>query len=212
MDKIPFTQRFFGAVLVTVVGGLLVHSITEVPRFATLRALLSSPAEMDSGKALPPAGNGSTPAVDGKEDPDLSAERRTVADVLTVGTAMLSWISDQSDNGPSEPLPSEDTSALVDLGNYTPISRGDLYKLLVPSYLQSIPRTDGWGHPFAFYLNVANPWSPHSFAVRSPGRDGKFSGSIYRPGRSAPDDPDEDIVWTDGYFVQWPNLPKQAED
>jgi hypothetical protein len=41
-------------------------------------------------------------------------------------------------------------------------------------------------------------------AIRSPGRDGKFSYGPYRTGNFTSEDYDEDIVWVIGYFVRWP--------
>ena len=64
--------------------------------------------------------------------------------------------------------------------------------------------TDGWGHPLEYYLNTENPTAPQVMGIRSPGRDGTFSGGRYTVGAFDPGDFDEDIVWADGTFVRWP--------
>lgn len=94
--------------------------------------------------------------------------------------------------------------ASYDLGLISRITAEELEKLLVPQYLTSLPKTDGWGHAYEYYLNVANPLAPQVMAIRSPGRDGIASGSVYSVAKFAPDNFDEDIVWADGFFVRWP--------
>ena len=138
---------------------------------------------------------------------DKDAQKRTVGDIRNVGTAMFSWLTDQvgaSAAGQSQVQPG---SQMVDLARYSLISRERLGEILVPKYLQAIPAADGWGHPYEFYLNEKNVTTPHVMSIRSPGRDGKFSASVYNTGPFQPDNFDEDIVWSDGFFVRWPQKP-----
>jgi hypothetical protein len=143
---------------------------------------------------------------------DQEAQKRTIADLRNVGTILVVWVMDQAGAvaaGPSEtetPDPEE-----ADPEGYSPISRQELEKVLGPRSLtkiSKIPETDGWGHPYEFYLNVADPAAEHVIMIRSPGRDGKFSNGRYRIGTFAPDDFDQDLVWTDGYFARWPEAAK----
>jgi hypothetical protein len=130
---------------------------------------------------------------------DARAQRATVADIRNVGTAMFSWVTDQAGAAAAG-------QKAVDLAKFPPVSTfAALKELLVPKYIQTLPELDGWGNPFEYRLNVKNPTAGASvMSVRSPGRDGKFSGLTYAVGAFPRDDYDRDIVWADGYFVQWP--------
>lgn len=130
---------------------------------------------------------------------DAGAQRRTVADMRNVGTAMFSWVTDQVGAAAAG-------QKAVDLGKFPPVSSfAGLKELLVPKYIQALPERDGWGNPYEYRLNLKNPTAGVSvMSVRSPGRDGKFSGLTYAVEAFPHGDYDRDIVWADGYFVQWP--------
>lgn len=135
---------------------------------------------------------------------DEKAQKRTVADLRNIGTAMFSWLTDNVGAGAAGQSQTETQVPDVSLKDYPPISHEDLGKILVPNYIQSIPETDGWGNPYEFYLNVENTMAEQVMSIRSPGRDGSFSTSTYSVGPFDPIDFDEDIVWSDGFFVRWP--------
>ena len=138
---------------------------------------------------------------------DLEAQEQTVADISNIGTAMFSWLTDQvgaaaaGQSQVPEPAP-------VDLADYREISHRDLEKILVPRYIKRIPEVDGWGHSYKFYLN-ANSLAEEIMSIRSAGRDGAFDGSSYVVGYFDPERFDEDIVWSDGFFVRWPQKPPE---
>jgi hypothetical protein len=44
-------------------------------------------------------------------------------------------------------------------------------------------------------------------SIRSTGRDGAFAGNSYMVGSFDPKSFDEDIVWSDGFFIRWPQVP-----
>jgi hypothetical protein len=139
---------------------------------------------------------------------DREAQRKTVADVRMAGTAMFSWLTDQvgaAAAGQSQ----HEKGRWTDLRSYTPISHAELEKILVPQYLQALPEVDGWGYHYEYYLNVPHPLAQQVMGVRSPGRDGVFSGTEYSLSPFNPDDFYEDIVWSDGFFVRWPQKPAQ---
>ena len=131
-------------------------------------------------------------------------QKRTISDIRNVGTAMFSWLTDQAGAAAAGQSQTEKSTPAVDLKNYPPISFEELEKILVPTYLKELPKTDGWGHPYEYYLNVKDPMAQQVMMIRSPGRDGKFSGARYDVGAFEPGDLDQDIVWADGYFVHWP--------
>lgn len=138
---------------------------------------------------------------------DLEAQKQTLADISTIGTAMFSWLTDHvgaAAAGQSQ-VP---TPATVDLADYREISHINLERLLVPRYIQKIPEVDGWGHPYEFYLNASSP-AKGITSIRSAGRDGVFAGSSYVIGYFDPESFDEDIVWSDGFFVRWPQKPSE---
>jgi hypothetical protein len=135
---------------------------------------------------------------------DVEAQKQTIADIRNIGTAMFSWLTDQvgaSAAGQSQVQPG---SKVAGLARYSLISNERLTKILIPKYLKEIPTADGWGHPYEFYLNDKNVLAPQVMSIRSAGRDGKFSTSAYNVGSFPPNNFDEDIVWSDGFFVRWP--------
>ena len=135
---------------------------------------------------------------------DEAAQKRTVADIRNTGTAMFSWLTDQVGAAAAGQSQTLEMAPDVDLGRYAELSREELQAILVPMYMQMIPETDGWGNPYEYYLNVANPLAEQVMGIRSPGRDGRFSADSYTVTSFDPSELDEDIVWADGFFVRWP--------
>src|SRR5215208_3810458 len=128
-----------------------------------------------------------------------SKQKRTLADMRITGTAMMSWLSDQAAAAAAGA-----SATTVDLGVYVEITRDDLAEALQPAYLQVIPQRDGWKHDFEFYLNVERTSARQVMAIRSGGQDGVSSGDVYTVTGFDPTDYDQDIVWTDGFFLRWP--------
>jgi hypothetical protein len=137
----------------------------------------------------------SRPRPDARDD--RSAQRATVAAMRNVGTAMFSWLTDQVGAAAAG-------QKTVNLEAIPVSSFAGLKELLVPQYIQELPERDGWGNPFEYRLIVKNPTNKGAMSIRSPGRDGIFSGLTYVVGAFPATDYDHDIVWADGYFVQWP--------
>lgn len=134
---------------------------------------------------------------------DADAQKRTVSQIRNVGTAMFSWLTDQVGAAAAGQSQMPDDKHLL-LDSYPPISHDELKEILVPMYMQKVPEKDGWGNPYEYFLNVENPLEPNVMTIRSAGRDGRFSGTYYTLTSFDPDDLDEDIVWSDGFFVRWP--------
>lgn len=130
---------------------------------------------------------------------DREAQKQTVADIRETGTALYSWLTDQVGAAAAG------EGEMVDLGEFPAISHREVSKLLVPQYLPVVAERDGWGHPYEFRVNVADPLAKKVLAIRSPGRDGAFSVDSYIQGGFEPDELDQDIVWADGFFVRWPS-------
>jgi hypothetical protein len=138
-----------------------------------------------------------------KNDP---ATQQTIHDVRTVGTAMWNWYKDQMANRPPHEHAKPADALTADFDRVPVISREDLAKVLVPKYIPAIPEKDGWGHPYEFRLNAQNLDADWMMAVRSAGRDGKFSGTSYKVFGFPPAEKDRDITWIDGFFATWPDL------
>ena len=135
---------------------------------------------------------------------DGAAQKRTVADIRNTGTAMFSWLTDQVGAAAAGQSQTIEVAPDVDLDRYSVLSRDELQEILVPLYMQMVPERDGWGNPYEYYLNVDNPQAEQVMAIRSPGRDGRFSADSYTVTSFDPEESDEDIVWADGFFVRWP--------
>jgi hypothetical protein len=130
---------------------------------------------------------------------DREALKQTVGDLRDVGVAMMSWLTDEVSAGAAG-----QSAAYFAIQQVPVISHQELQGILSPAYLEAVPERDGWGHPYEFYLNVSDLNARRVMAVRSPGRDGRFSGDTYSMGSFDPERFDEDIVWADGFFVRWP--------
>src|SRR5262249_1885165 len=115
------------------------------------------------------------------------------------GIAMFSWLTDEASaaaaGAPStSPFPT----------GYVSITPDDLRTILVSQYLQEIPELDGWKHAYDFYLNTEDPPARQVMAIHSYGRDEKKDTGPFTVTGFDPTDYDRDIIWTDGFFVRWP--------
>ncbi len=114
-------------------------------------------------------------------------QKRTMADIRTLATATESYA--------------------VDYGVYPDTDRQWLDasafgEVLTPTYLRTLPATDGWGSP----LRV---WSDgQRYVIVSPGADGQIAADWAdknaATGAGATASTDADIVYSDGAFVTWP--------
>lgn len=126
-------------------------------------------------------------------------QKRTVSDMRNTGTAMFSWLTDEASaaaaGAPStSPFPT----------GYVSITADNLRAILVSQYLQEIPELDGWKNPYDFYLNTEDPLARQVMAIHSYGRDEKKDTGPFTVTGFDPTDYDRDIIWTDGFFVRWP--------
>jgi hypothetical protein len=154
-------------------------------------------------------------------------QQQTISDLRNVGTAMFQWYKEvqapkqtaaghaaaekaahaahaaHAANG-AKTAKGDHHSGGVDLAQIPVISHDELAQLLVPKYIASVPEKDGWGNAYEFRLNTRDPDAHRIMAIRSPGADGKFSGTTYRIAAFPKSQEGEDLVWTDGYFTRWP--------
>ena len=163
---------------------------------------------------------------------NTARSKRTVTDVRNVGTAMFSWLTDEvgvAPEGQSTPRPlvtlarfertshvapkaefryagalaAQPESVTVSVSDYKQISLDDLKKKLVPQYIQEVPSTDGWGHPYEYFVSDS-VLGRSVLLIRSAGKDGVYAGASYRFGTFDVKNFDDDIVWADGFFVREP--------
>ena len=127
-----------------------------------------------------------------------SKQKRTVADMHAIASAMMSFHLDMSGGAAA--------GYRVNIGDYDTIDHENLAEFLLPVYLKNLPKEDAWGHPFDYYYGKTTSefgWQL-DFGVRSRGRDGVAEGVAYTWGAFPPTDYDRDIVWLSGVFVTWP--------
>jgi general secretion pathway protein G len=126
-------------------------------------------------------------------------QKRTMGDIKVIGTAMFSWLTDQSTAAAGAATTS------IDLTQYgTQLAPADLTTVLVSQYIQQIPTLDGWKSPYQYYLRTDNPHGTQVMAIRSLGRDKTAEGDVYTVTAFDPTDYDRDIVWADGFFARYP--------
>ncbi len=130
---------------------------------------------------------------------EKAKQRKTMANINTIGKSMMNWLTDQAGAAAAG-----FTADQMDLQNFEIITTDDLTAIMVPVYLPTLPRNDGWGSAFDYYLKVIDFNDPDTIAIRSSGGDGVFSGPIYTMAPFTTTDYDQDIVWADGLFFRWP--------
>ncbi|HEV7667915.1 MAG TPA: prepilin-type N-terminal cleavage/methylation domain-containing protein [Thermoanaerobaculia bacterium] len=125
-------------------------------------------------------------------------QKRTVADMRNTGTAMFSWLTDQVGAAAA----GQNTVAL---GSYDTITQAALSTLLVPVYMQDVPKVDGWKGDYDFYLKTGSKvLEQQVMLIRSKGRGGAADAGPFTVTSFDPTDYAQDIVWADGFFVRWP--------
>jgi len=130
---------------------------------------------------------------------DKSKQKKTMADISAIAVA---WESRASDRGAYNAA-----GASTDVFDWPSVAltQTDLEAMLSPTYIRPMARIDGWGHQFEYALDSA-PGSGEAaavYAIRSPGKDGKFDSSYPDSGTQSFDC---DIVYTNGNFVVSPAI------
>ncbi len=131
-------------------------------------------------------------------------QKRTVGDLRDVGASWFSWLTDQIGAAAAGATPGEwGKGALVLLPGGGDGLMSMLYVSSTMFYIQEVPNTDGWGNNLEYYYS-GNPLTAQVMAIFSPGRtDGDMQGT-YNMGPFLTTDYDQDIVWSDGFFVRYP--------
>lgn len=121
-------------------------------------------------------------------------QKRTMADMRVVATAWEARAVDtrQYNAAGAYALPSE------------MLTFDQMTLMLIPTYVRSAPRVDGWGHALEFHVDqaIGSAVPAAAYALRSPGRDGAFQTGDYAGGATT--EFDCDIVYASGQFIAWP--------
>ena len=132
-------------------------------------------------------------------------QRRSMADLDSVGKAWMSWVTDQVGAASAGAAKTYETDGFVN------VTYAELFNYLHPSstffYMDRIPDVDGWGSMIAFYRNPAIA-SDNQVMICSSARDGVLDAcDPTEPIEIGPfyaTDFDQDIIWADGFFLRWP--------
>lgn len=117
---------------------------------------------------------------------DRGRQKRTMADIRSVGTATEAYSVDNNR------YPVNTTEAAID---------GNLDQYLEPVYIKKCPDDDGWNFAMMYQSAAAGA----DYTVRSYGKDGAKTAAT--GGKTQ--DFDDDIIFQDGAFVQWPEGQQQ---
>jgi len=124
-------------------------------------------------------------------------QKRTMADIRTLATAIESYNADNSDYPPALTCPGP--SVLPSSAPGTPVGTNS-WTLLRPTYIAEPPTVDGWKNPLLYGVD------PQLFAycISSTGRDGLAAA----PACGTTTDFNSDILYANGTFVEYPDGPQ----
>jgi type II secretory pathway pseudopilin PulG len=112
-----------------------------------------------------------------------SKQKRSMVDIRKIATAVEAYAIDHNRYPPPE----------------------DLESSIVPTYIKSLPKIDGWGRPFRY-----DCWTTQvpcdTYAVGSAAKDGQWEHEPLREyaADTATTNFNADIVYSNGKFVQYP--------
>lgn len=142
-----------------------------------------------------------------------SKQRKTMAEVNSVGTAWMSWLTDQVGAA------SAGTAKTYETEGFVAVEYADLLSYLRPSntffYMDTVPDKDGWGSDLN-YFRQTDLTSDRQLMICASARDGVFDVcDISGPLLTGPflvTDFDQDIIWADGQLVRWPEIPPNSSN
>jgi type II secretory pathway pseudopilin PulG len=118
-------------------------------------------------------------------------QKRTMADIRSLGTALQSYASDNNNTYPNVPPEG-------------------LRDVLVPKYMKSVPQDDAWGNQLQYdYLKDENGDACTRYLIVSRAKDGSFEASslsetLHGLEPRGTTNPDCDIVYSNGTFLEYP--------
>ena len=135
---------------------------------------------------------------------DRARQKRAMTDMRGIGTAWTTWLTDQIGVASAGAGKTFGRQGQVEIGFV------DLQANLQPggshSYITELPQYDPWSSPYRFFI-AGRAGSPQRLTICSAGSDGEFY-ECDRDGLEVGPFPawerEQDIVWSDGGFVRWP--------
>jgi len=132
-----------------------------------------------------------------------SKQKRTMADMRTIATA---WEARATDVNKYNAAGAGITA--VSLCTST-VSQAQLSGALIPTYIKLLPAKDGWGNGYRFMADQAwaNATPAQNYLVWSAAKDGNAAGTTgfeSSPAGGAMTNFNNDIIFTNGVFVQYP--------
>ena len=128
-------------------------------------------------------------------------QKRTMADMRAIATAWEARATDENSYGAAGIM--APTGGNTFAWPATDISHSTLLTLLTPTYIKSLPKTDGWNRNYGFAMDGAVGSATQEYGIRSQGKDGAYTSSSYTTGTQTGAF-DCDIVYSNGSFIQWP--------
>ena len=118
-------------------------------------------------------------------------QKRTMTDIRSISLAWESRAADFSGY-----------NAAGILGASNPIVLSDVQTMLEPTYIKSLPRTDGWSRGYNYFLDQPmGTGKAQRYVIVSAGADGIFESS---PAAGAITNFDCDLVFSNGSFMTYP--------
>ena len=121
-------------------------------------------------------------------------QKKSMADMRTIATAIESYAVDYNvyPAGACEPgLYTQDTATRLTTASFA---------VLQPSYIAKVPTNDGWGNAFAYVADS----TLSNYRIESWGRDGNVQTASVSAVCGTTHDFNDDILYADGTFIQWP--------
>ena len=127
-------------------------------------------------------------------------QKRTMADLRSLATAIESYNVDNSQYPPAVTCPGPQ---VLPTSDPVPVSSGS-WTLLRPTYNALPPTVDAWAHPLRYTVDN----TLYAYALVSTGRDGNMDGGNWNPVCGTTTDFNSDIIYSNGTFVQYPDGPQ----
>ena len=125
-------------------------------------------------------------------------QKRTMSDMRSLATAVEAYAVDNNyypTAAACSTYPYTAAAVAIDDNSWTQ---------LTPTYIGNPPRRDAWQNLYGFIRDA----SGNNYLVQSRGRDGA-TGSFGFNGCGTTTDFNDDIIYSDGNFIQWPEGPQK---
>jgi type II secretion system protein G len=117
-------------------------------------------------------------------------QKRTMSDMRALATAVEAYAVDNNT------YPAATCNAGIFTGGTYSTLALTSFTNLTPTYIAQPPKTDGWGKFMAYALGNGS----NDYSIRSTGRD----GAVGAVNCGTTTNFNDDIIYADGTFVQWP--------